>query len=96
MEYNGNRMNPPLNFLIKMDCFKNTSNDIFDDQTCTIAYLDGFKLYKRIIGEPILSQKLYGGILGIFKDFKNSIGKIKVLFSSIIVLSTISEPNDIC
>lgn len=52
----------------------------------------GFKLRKRIIGEPILSQNLYGGIPGMSREFKNSIGKFTDPFSS----STVSIGNNYC
>ncbi|GFU57776.1 transposable element Tc1 transposase [Trichonephila clavipes] len=48
--------------------------------------LGGFKLRSRISSQPIFNRRLCGGIPDISKEFKNSVGKFTVLFSSPIVL----------
>jgi len=59
---------------------------------------DGFLFFNKIIGETLGNWKLYSGRHGKSREFKYSVGKFTLLFSSatvLIDLNEISSPDNI-
>jgi len=95
----GNWTISPLNFPLKIVASRTFPIILLITKCVPLHNLGGYKLRRRITGDPIFNRRLCGGIPGISMEFKNSVGKLTVSFSSTVVLvhlKDIKSPGNKC